>query len=163
MDMSGYHLSAPTAADVEALAPHVREEERLELQHTLGVTAKSYLMMTLKGDGFGGSLVCLRHRNEALGMGGVRSHPNAPEIGIPWFIGRDLTAHRRFMVDGARNMLRDACGGFSVLFNIVGAWNRQSIAWLRHMGFTVGKTTIPIGLARAPFYPFRAERSVFDV
>ena len=162
--MPEYFFAAPSEEDVILLAPQVRPEEREELRHSCGMTPQEYLAFALdRAAGFGGVFFSLHGPGGILGMGGARPHPECAAVGIPWFIGKDLRRHRRFVARHSRRCIAGMFGRFEMLFNFVGSWNGRSIAWLERTGFTVVKSPVFLGGGERAFYLFKAERSVFNV
>lgn len=159
--MTGYSLKPPVPEDAAALAPLVREEECRELWCLHRLTPIDALTLALRQGGeCGGLLYALHGPDGVLGLGGARPVDVLGTAAIPWFIGVDMRPHRRFLARYSRRFVAHALGRYPVLVNVVGAWNRQSLAWLNHAGFTIGDRSVPLGPDGAHFFRFWAYREV---
>lgn len=78
-------------------------------------------------------------------------------IGAPWMLAAEcLEDHGYAFSKMSKGVIESMAEGFKRLENYVHADNRQSIAWLRRVGFTVGRPQ-PYGPHDAQFCPFWME------
>lgn len=151
-----YYFRPTNFEDIETLYENIRSEEILEAWHLHRLSVEDVLVQSLEwGKKEGSFIFTLCHNDTVLGIGGLSPLPimnNAmAEI---WFLGMDFQEHKKFAVHHAKNIIKKINQEYPILFNIVGAWNTQSINWLRHMGFCVEEATQAMGKNNAPFHRF---------
>ncbi len=90
------------------------------------------------------------------GVFGCAGHEG--RFGVPWMLGSDLTKKVRkvFIVD-AKNYVEIMLDKYKRLVNFVHVDNKQSIRWLKWIGYTV-LDPIPYGDFGKMFHPFVKER-----
>jgi hypothetical protein len=119
--------------DVEYVAAHVREADRVEVFES----SKRDVLKALS------SSVVRSERTAAIHVDGV---PVAvfgvgrlsltSDVGVPWMLGTEgLRAHAKLLLPLAKPMVGKMMKGHSVLRNMVHDDNKASIRWLRSMGF----------------------------
>jgi hypothetical protein len=73
----------------------------------------------------------------------------------PWMLGTPgMMKYSRMLVKDARVYIDEKMKEFTCLFNFVHAENSVSIGWLKHLGFTLGKTVEEYGPGKQPFILF---------
>ncbi len=75
-----------------------------------------------------------------------------------WFMGEDMERHARFLVKHGSDIVNSYLKKYACLYNVVGIWNKQSIRFLKRLGFKVSKEAQVIGYKKALFYPFFKQR-----
>lgn len=93
---------------------------------------------------------------------GVGSHPQYPQIGIPWMLGtaRVNNHPRQVLIDG-RERVRDWRVRYSFMYNFVYEKNLKTKSWLRRIGFRLEEPE-PFGVKGEPFRKFTAEGLFLD-
>ena len=138
-----------TAADALALAPRLREADRLEVFLAAG-DVHAALLASIEAPGL--SLAATNSGGEVIALFGVS---DGPDMGIPWMLASDeIMKHPRHLVDGCRRWVSEMLPRYRLLVNYVHAENATAIAWLQHIGFTIGTLVEDFGVAKAPFYQF---------
>lgn len=79
-----------------------------------------------------------------------------------WFLGTDMDKHSRFIVKYAKEILQKFLNTYPILINVVGAWNKRNIRWLRSLGFCVEKTPHKMGMDNAFFHRFYITKDMFE-
>lgn len=157
--MTDYRLAPPCAADAATLAGSVREDEARELRLLYGLEVAEALSLSLREAGrFGGLFYALHGHGGVLGFGGARPFDVLGTAACPWFIGVDMTPHKRFLARYSRRITAHLLRRFPVLVNVVGDWNAQTLAWLPHAGFSVSDTPQAIYPGGPQVYRFWAAR-----
>jgi len=135
--------------DAIALAPHLRAADRLEVMLAAG-DVEAALLASVAAPGV--SLAAVNERGEVIALFGMSDGPN---MGIPWMLASDeVDRHPRHLVAGCRRWVLEMLPHYQLLLNYVHAENTTAIAWLRHIGFTIGALVEDFGVAKAPFYQF---------
>jgi hypothetical protein len=79
-------------------------------------------------------------------------------IGIPWLLGTDAALkHRREFINSVKPVMDEMLSECWMLYNWVHSENRESIRWLKRIGFTV-EDPQPYGFDNAMFHKFHIER-----
>jgi hypothetical protein len=92
--------------------------------------------------------------DQPLAIGGLADSHNA-DIGVPWMLCTNLIySHRRAFLQ----MTQDVCARMRsekpILSNYVAAANRDSIRWLKWLGFTVQPDAVAINATGVLFHHF---------
>lgn len=83
-----------------------------------------------------------------------------PAVGIPWMVGTDaMLKHPKGLIQGGRWATERWLEKYPTLVNFVHAANAVSIAWLQHIGFSLGQLVPNYGVGQAPFYQFYRHRN----
>ncbi|MEZ0575444.1 hypothetical protein ACQ0P8_15965 [Halodesulfovibrio aestuarii] len=78
--------------------------------------------------------------------------------GQPWMLGTDdICSDTKAFLRWPLELLPLMHRVYPVLRNMVDARNKNSIQWLRRMGFTLAQDTVPYGPFGIPFYEFYKE------
>ena len=142
----------PTAADIDALAAGMRQQDVAELQalgHTdlrhvvqTSVSASAWCRSVYVGDELG----CI--------FGLAKIGTVLAPIGIPWMLGTPLVrTHRRILAKLAPAYIRAMLQEAPHLMNMVHAHNTVAVQWLKHVGFHLHPAT-PQGPRGEPFHLF---------
>ena len=145
-------LRPPQDGDAEALLANLRAADRTEIEALMGpgkereaLTESMRLSVMSWTATVDDQVTCI--------LGVVPANMLAGQ-GVPWLLGTPLIdKHRSAFIRLNRIYIPKMLAAFPHLFNIVDARNTKSIAWLKHMGFTVppARPTGPQGL---PFHLF---------
>lgn len=142
------------AGDIEQLAPRLRAADLAELQalHGPGVDVLSTLSMSVQCSD---EPLVIDIDGRAEAVLGCAPMSLLDGLGVPWLLGSDaLTAHPRFMVAEGRRVVAGWSARHRQLRNMVDTRNTRSIRWLRAIGFSVSRDTIPFGAMGLPFHTF---------
>ena len=148
---------APAAAShVEALAPHLREGDRREIEAAFGRPAAAILRT-----GFRNARRCwtvLGGGGRPVAMFGV-GRRRAPRIGTVWLLASDdLDAYRGQLRREGPYWVDVLMAGHDVLGNFVAADNAIAIRWLSWLGFELLAFHRGIGTRGEDFWEFAAFR-----
>jgi hypothetical protein len=81
--------------------------------------------------------------------------PYLPETGAPWLLATDtLRQYARGLIKETRAHVQLMHNEFPMLINFVDQRNRDSIGYLRAVGFSVNKLIPAFGHEQRPFYRF---------
>ena len=126
----------PTDQEVAELARCLRASDRHEAKASHGLTAAEAVRIS-----WGGSLArwgIEGDDGDLVGVCGVCPDAGAGEV---WLLGTDALlatrSHRLQFVRSGRQWVDHLLGDWRLLHNWVFATNRDSVAWLRFLGFTV--------------------------
>ena len=139
-----------TVADCRALFPLLRECDRREIELATGDSTVQVLLDSLESSEE--AWVGIGDQGELLGIYGVA---RIGDMGGPWMLATpDVYRYSKELVRDGREWVKGILPRYSMLFNFVHEDNTRSIAWLRKLGFTIGKLVPEYGAAKAPFYLF---------
>ena len=144
------------AKDLPGLAERLREADRLEL--TLAVGPDIQRALELAAQVADECFVAETPEDGVIAFFGVT--PTVfPEIGSPWLLGTDaMMKYPKSIVQGGAWATERWLTKYPTLANYVHAENGSSIAWIQHMGYSLGKLVHYYGVAGAPFYQFFRHR-----
>jgi len=78
--------------------------------------------------------------------------------GCPWMLGtEELKKHGKIFVAFSKPTMISAAKPYTTLRNYVDVRNKQSIRWLKWLGFTI-KSPVIYGPYSKPFYPFEMRK-----
>jgi len=93
-----------------------------------------------------------------MAIWGVAKHSFLAKEGIPWMLTSNLVdKHTKEFLKQSKGLLETMLAESSMLINMVDKRNKQSIRWLKWMGFEIGEA-VPFGAEQLPFHPFSMER-----
>ncbi|MBX3502793.1 MAG: hypothetical protein KF889_25390 [Alphaproteobacteria bacterium] len=145
-----------TDADAVALAPDLREADRLEIEAASGDAPLDALRRSLARSSEAWAATT---PEGIIALWGVGPLSLLGGHGAPWLLGSDLVARHAFAVARRnRPTVRRWLTMFPLLSNWVDARNALSVRWLRWIGFTI-LPPVPYGVARLPFHPFELRRA----
>lgn len=136
-----------TPDDALYLSTRLRECDVIELQLSHGNPPEAVISSL---DNSPESIVAL-DEGVPVAIGGCGESTG---MGVPWLLAAPgIYRHRKSLIKDVRPHIERWASKYPVLFNYVHSENTTSIAWLKHLGFTLGTIT-PVGASGAPFYPF---------
>lgn len=134
--------------DAELLAPTVRERDIKEMWHSHGIEPLEGLSASFKNSAECYSII---HNEKVIGMFGYSIVGGSA---APWLIGSDeLPSIAREFLKGSKKWIQDVLTKEQVLFNYVHTENKESIRWLKWLGFSFVRK-LEYGVHPAPFYEF---------
>lgn len=152
--MAEIALIAPTDADLQHIANHLRAADRLELTATHGDDLDVLAALWVAVRSSDEVHVAVTAWGEPIAVFGVAPVSLLGGIGCPWMLGTDaMSGFARAVVTLSRAHVARWGLRYPLQFNYVDARNRQSIAWLRRTGFSI-QPAAPYGLAGEPFHRF---------
>ena len=136
---------------IGTVSGRMRQSDQDEIMASSGITPFQALH-----DGFLRSAYCWTALtdNEPCAMFGVVRESPISNKGIPWLLATDQMRlnKKRFLIDGVKYM-RLILEIFPDLYNFVDTRNKESIRWLKWLGFEI-LPAIKYGLNGELFHPF---------
>lgn len=159
-----YSVRRSSAADIAIVGDLVCAEEVLEVWHLHRMSVVDTLRKTLELAYYGhGEVYTLYDGEEIIGMGGLFPLQHMGRIGAEiWFIGMNLSGHNRLCLEHIKPVIQYFINKYPILMNVVGVWNRQSIRWLRYVGFHVEERGICTGKNNAYFHQFYLTKAAWE-
>lgn len=149
--MSAHTVIPATIEHVWALAPRLREIERLELQALGCETPLEAMLFSLSVSPYtrawlvNGVVMC---------VWGLAAPSMIGRVGSPWLLTCDLVdSHKLAFLRKSRRIIADMLQQFPILGYYVDARHVVCVQWLRWLGFTV-HAAVPFGPHSMPFHPF---------
>jgi len=140
----------PTAADIEHIAAHMREEDAREVMASHGHTPLQALAWAVTTSDLCRTIVWKQTPT------GLMGYARCADAGASvWLLGTDAliaSSRRKSFLRISRHILDVWADAFGVLFNYVDARAVTSRRWLRWMGF-VEHAPVPYGPDSIPFIP----------
>lgn len=128
--------SPPTYADLDYLAAHMREMDRVECDLMGGDVPREVLAQCVRDADWAyvaevdGKPVCVFGMTTQDVFGGIAA---------PWFLAAEgIERHARALLQLSPAYINRMKGGCERLFNLVHAHNRSAIRYLKWCGFTMG-------------------------
>lgn len=133
-----------------ALAPHLREQDKLEVMRSSGRKPTSALVSSLLASDWAGAVVDGGGFVVAIfGLAGLTT-----EVGAPWLLASDdLAKDWRTFLRESRGYVKEMHRFYPSLMNYVDVENKVAIRWLTWCGFRL-LPPVPRGPLGHPFYPF---------
>jgi len=145
-----------TEAHAEALAPVMREADRLEIEAASGDTPLDALRRSLARSTEAWAATTPEGVIAVYGVGPLSL---LGLQGAPWMLGSDLVEQYPLAVlRHSRVTVRRWAGVWREMSNWADARNTVALRWLAWLGFHV-KPPIPYGVAQLPFHPFELRRA----
>jgi hypothetical protein len=158
MSQPAVETRAPTPADLEHLAAHLRAQDRAELDAAGWADHLQALEQSVERSRW--SQVALIDGEIACVFGCAEYGSLLAPVGVPWLLGTDvLPRYRRVLQRWARRYIEAMLQEYPRLFNAVHADNTVAVHWLRRLGFTLHPAT-PAPPHGAPFHVFEMSRHV---
>ena len=152
--MARVELLVPTLQDVEHIAANLRAPDVRELQAMYGPGVDLLHCLLLSVAVSDDVYVAVSAAGEPVALTGVAPVSLLGGLACPWLLGTEASVrYPRDIVAHGRRLVRKWERKYSHLFNYVDARNGRSIAWLRHIGFTISEAQ-PHGRAGLPFHRF---------
>lgn len=138
--------------DLEAVAPRLREADRMEVEACTTLSMHDALATVIN---YSVSAWTIEVDGEPAGLFGVHPQSMLGGIGSPWMLGTPAleTAASTLTREG-RRYIRRMLDMFPTLINYTDVRNVKSIRWLRALGFSFDIAPQPYGLYGLPFYRF---------
>lgn len=149
---------APTPADLDYLALHLRQQDLAELKASGWEDPRQALEASVNHSKW----TLTAHVDKVpVAVFGCAEHGSllAP-VGVPWMLGTEgVRRHQRVLQRWARLYIAGMLEQYPRLLNAVHAENTVAIAWLRRLGFAFRPAT-PSPTTGAMFHLFEMSRDV---
>lgn len=145
-----------TEAHAVQLAQYIRKEDADEMRASVGMEPLEGLRMSIRVSSMAKAIMDGRRVVALFGIAPAGDYEGAASV---WLLGGRLV--KRLPVAFMRVCsaeIRRLSEAWAVLFNMVWAENKQSLRWLRALGFEVFEP-IPFGVRGLPFHPVFLRRS----
>jgi hypothetical protein len=140
-----------TVADMVALAPRLRPEDRAECLAASGVEPETSLPTAVS---LGPSWVWTVAGKPECALG-VIPVDGVPLTGAVWMLGSsELLKHTRYMVKHLPGVIDMLHNHYPLLGNYVDARNTTHISFIKHCGFSLLRVIPDHGVERRPFIEF---------
>lgn len=152
--MTRYEIVPATVAHAHALAPLMREHDRIECG-AFGYQPLAALLTSIRNatEAWTGLV-----DGEPVCMFGVSQLVMMDDEGQPWLLATDkMVRHARVFLRLNRGVIPVWRRRYGRLFGAVSAANAVSIRWLRWLGFAIGDTAFPVGPSAVPHLSFVLE------
>jgi hypothetical protein len=147
-------FSPVTDAAVKHIAKNLRINDVQELRAVLGNDMDAYECLIKSVAVSEECHVLTTHLGEPVALFGLAPVYLLNGQGCPWLLATDgLMDHPRDIVMLGKRKVLEWGKRYDKLFNFVDARNLRSIAWLKHIGFTVLDPE-PFGVEGLPFHRF---------
>ena len=138
---------------VDILARNICQVDKDEVYACSGYSPKSAILHSILTSN---ELVCYFSKDNLLGIGGIAPEPNGN--GIPWFLRTEYfhfwkKRNRRNFLKSSKSWIEHMGEMYPSMHNYVDQRNKESILWLKHLGFTFTKK-IKYGFLKIPFIKF---------
>ncbi len=160
MSRSEIHQVEIVPARLEHVAPIAENMRREDVEEVLAATGRDPLS-ALQGS-FDASVLCWTGTVDGAPacMFGVAPIDILGGVGAPWLLGTDLVpANTAPFLRRNKAYVARMLALFPCLFNYVDARNRQSIRWLKWLGFDFDAAPVPYGIEKLPFFRFTMRRA----
>ena len=141
-------------SDAQALAPRLREADRMEIRARSGADPRVALESGIRR-----SRPCcalLDDAGQVLALFGVSPYPGIAAFGVVWMLGSDaLVARRAMFLRTAKFCIAQLHRRYPMLGNVIDARNTVHIRWLQWMGFEMLQRVECFGVEQRPFIAFR--------
>jgi hypothetical protein len=147
----------PDADGVAYIAARLREGDAEEAYATFGSRDyHSALEITLAGAR--DAVMALNAWGEPIALLGVNTLSLLSNTGSPWAVATHRAdGYRRALIAMGRLYTQAMLEHYQTLTNHVDARNAKSVAWLQHIGYSLGEP-VPFGPFGLPFHKFQIER-----
>jgi hypothetical protein len=158
MDKTMFRVRRAQLDDARALAPRLREADRMEVRASSGEDPLTALERAVRGSQ--PSCAMLDESGEVLALFGVSSHPARPGCGTVWMMGSDaLVSRRGVFLRTSKYWVEQLHRRYAVLGNFIDARNTVHLRWLHWLGFKTGRRVERFGFEQRPFIAFCRVRS----
>lgn len=142
--------------DIDAIAPHLREADRLEVEACTTLNMHEALSVASRSST---AVWAIDIDGEPAGIFGAAAFSLLGGVGCPWLLGTDaLERAPSTLTRQGRRYIRRMLAMFPELTNYVDARNEKSIRWLRAIGFSLDIAPVAYGLYGLPFYRFELRK-----
>lgn len=137
--------------DIQTLAPNLREADAIEVRRSTGKDITEALMDSYQSSEF---TWVVTYDHEPIIIYGLGSHPDVPEVGVPWMLATDgINKISRKFAKGSKQVIDMFHRWFPVLTNLVDTDNKDARRWLEWLGFVKGETYL-VGTDDSPFIQY---------
>ena len=148
------HIKPFEPSFVDILADNMCQVDIDEVYATSGQSPKTALLSSVMCTD---QLVCYFATEELLGIGGVGLEPDGN--GIPWFLRTNYfhswkQKNLRSFLRSTKSWIEHMGEIYPAMYNYVDARNKESINWLKHLGFSLTNTVDNYGFLSVPFIKF---------
>ena len=138
---------------VDILARNICKVDKDEVYASSGYTPKKAILYSILTSNH---LICYFSNDNLLGIGGVAPKSNGD--GVPWFLRTELfhfwkKNNRRRFFKSSQSWIEHMSEYYPAMSNYVDERNKESITWLKHLGFTF-TNKIKYGFLQIPFIKF---------
>ena len=139
---------------IDLLADNMCPVDKEEVYATSGCSPKTALLSSvMRSD----QLVCYFAQEELLGIGGVGLEANGD--GVPWFLRTNhfdswKQKNLRSFLRSTKSWIEHMGEIYPAMYNYVDVRNKESINWLKHLGFSLTNTVHKYGFLKVPFIKF---------
>jgi hypothetical protein len=148
------HVKSFETSFIDLLADNMCPVDKEEVYATSGYSPKTALLSSvMRSD----QLVCYFAQEELLGIGGVGLEPNGD--GVPWFLRTNhfdswKQKNLRSFLRSTKSWIEHMGETYPSMHNYVDVRNKESINWLKHLGFSLTNTIDKYGFLKVPFIKF---------
>ena len=149
-----YKVAKAKAKHCEAMAPHLRMEDVLEVWASSRLTPLKALKESVR---VSDEAMVLLEDGEPIAMAGIGRPTLTSNIGVPWYLATPAADKaQKIIARASRRKVKQWAKKYSVLVNFTDVRHTQGTEWLEWLGFTILPPT-PTGPDKLPFYPFVME------
>jgi len=139
---------------IDLLADDMCQVDKDEVYATSGQSPKTALLSSVMCSD---QLVCGFDQKKLIGIGGIGLEPNGN--GIPWFLRSNYfhlwkKKNLRSFMRSTRSWIEHVGESYPAMYNYVDVRNKESINWLKHLGFRLTNTVDNYGFLKIPFIKF---------
>jgi hypothetical protein len=139
---------------VDILARNICEVDKDEIYACSGFNPREAILKSILGSQ---ELICYFSKDNLLGIGGVGVEENGN--GIPWFLRTQYfhswkKKNKRSFLKSSKSWIEHMGELYPAMSNYVDKRNKESITWLKHLGFRFTNTIDKYGFLRIPFIKF---------
>ena len=139
---------------IDLLADNMCQVDKDEVFATSGQSPKTALLSSVSCTD---QLICYFDGEELLGIGGIGLEPNGD--GVPWFLRTNhfdswKKKNKRSFLKSSRSWIEHMGEIYPAMYNYIDARNKESMTWLKHLGFRLTNTVDNYGFLRIPFIKF---------
>ena len=140
--------------DADAMAPHLRQADRDELEAVVGEDANARDILRYGVEVSHQPFTALVD-DTPICIYGVVKEPIQESMGAVWMLGTDgIEQHKMFFLRHSRQSLKKLFEPFSLLWNCVDKRNALHIKWLKWLGFSFLREIPKYGEQQKPFLEF---------
>lgn len=146
------YYRAAKREDIEELADHLREEDKLEVFCSHGYGPRQALTYSFETSKECNSIIS--DDEKVIGMFGIGVTPDNKSA-VPWLLASDeLSKIAKQFLPESKAWVDRVVEPYDNVFNYVHAANKKSMRWLKWLGFTLDEKAVSYGYHPAPFFKF---------
>ena len=148
------HVKPFEPSYIDLLGDNICEVDKDEVYATSGQAPKEAITTSIMRSD---QLICYFDKDKLLGIGGVGSELNGE--GVPWFLRTKYfnswkKKNKKSYLKSSRSWIEHMGETYLSMYNYVDKRNKESITWLKHLGFQFTQTVEHYGFLRIPFIKF---------